>query len=447
MPASDKQPVITLTENPEPHRSTKNPFNRFLRILGPGLITGAADDDPSGIATYTQTGAQFGYGQLWTVLFMLPLMTAVQEACARIGAVSGKGLAAVVKEHYSKKILFPVIALVLVANTINIGADIGAMASAANLIVPVPFVVLTLLFTAFILTLEIFTSYQVYAKILKWLALALLSYVFTMLIVSQPWGTIVKATLTPHFELSFGFLFLITGVLGTTISPYMFFWQASEEVEEERALHMLQRHAKPKLSVAFMRNLRIDTFVGMIASEVTTWSIIVVGATVLHAHGLTNVSTAADAAKALEPLVGTFPNAGYLAKMIFAVGILGLGMLSIPVLSGSASYALSEALNWKSGLNLKFKRAHGFYGVITIATLIGLLINFIGIDPVQALVFTAVFNGVAAVPLLFLIARIAQNGQIMGEYKSGWLSKSLVWVTFGAMTAAAVAMFVTLGRG
>jgi NRAMP (natural resistance-associated macrophage protein)-like metal ion transporter len=449
MSSDSIEPLVTLTEASPEHALPvkKHAFSRFLRILGPGLITGAADDDPSGIATYTQTGAQFGYGQLWTVLFMLPLMTAVQEACARIGAVSGKGIAAVIKEHYSKKILFPVIALVLVANTINIGADIGAMASAAHLIIPIPFAILTLAFTIFILLLEIFTSYKIYARILKWLALALLSYLFTMLIVAQPWGTILRATFIPHFELSFSFLFIITGVLGTTISPYMFFWQASEEVEEEREHHLLHRHGKPSLTKRFIKNLRIDTFVGMFVSSITTWSIIVVGATVLNAHGLTNVATAADAAKALEPLVGTFPNAGYLAKLIFAVGILGLGLLSIPVLSGSASYALSEAMNWKSGLNLKLKRAHGFYGVITIATLIGLIINFIGIDPVQALVFTAVFNGVAAVPLLFLIAKIAQSEKIMGEYKSGWLSKFLVWLTFSAMAAAAVTMFVVLSKG
>jgi Mn2+/Fe2+ NRAMP family transporter len=248
-------------------------------------------------------------------------------------------------------------------------------------------------------------------------------------------------------ELNFEFFFIITGVLGTTISPYMFFWQASEEVEEEKELHLIGRYGKPKIGVKFIRNLRIDNFVGMVFSEIATWSIIVVAATVLHQNGVTDVTSAADAAKALEPLVQTFPHAGFLAKLIFAVGIIGLGLLGIPILSGSAAYALSEAFNMKEGLNLKLKKAHGFYGIITIATIIGLMINFIGIDPIKALVFTAVFNGVAAVPLIFLIARIARNKKIMGEYRSGWLSNTTVWITFIVMLASAVAMFYTLARG
>lgn len=425
-------------------RVVKHKFGRFLRILGPGLITGAADDDPSGIATYAQTGAQFGYGQLWTALFMLPFQTAIQEACARIGAVTGKGIVAVTKQFYSKKIVYAVVLLVLFANTLNIGADIGAMAAAIRLIIPINFAFLTLAITAFILALEIFTSYKVYARILKWLALALVSYLITVLIVQQPWLTLLKATLIPHFEFSFAFLFIITGVLGTTISPYMFFWQSSEEVEEEKEMGIKKVHDKPILPKSFIRDIRIDTVIGMIASELGTWCIIVVAATVLHAHGITDIKTSADAAKALEPLVSTFPNAGFLAKLIFSAGIIGLGLLAIPVLSGSASYAVSEALNWKEGLNLKLKKAHGFYGVITIATLIGLLINFIGIDPVKALVFTAVFNGVVAVPLVFLIAKIAANEKIMGEYKSKRLSKIFVWLTFIGMAAAAIGMFITV---
>lgn len=421
--------------------------------MGPGVITGAADDDPSGIATYTQTGAQFGLGQLWTAIFMLPIQTATQEAVARIGAVTGQGLAAVVRENYSKKVLYIVVLLVLVANTINIGADLGAMAASANLIVPqIPFAALALGFTALILVLEIYLSYKTYSSILKWLAIALLSYPITVFMVNEPWGEILRATFLPHFEFSFAFLFIITGVLGTTISPYMFFWEASEEVEEERERHLLHqvydatlgKVIRPDIGWKYIRSMRIDTIVGMVFSEIATWSIIVVGATVLNAHGITDVGTAADAAKALEPLVVTFPNAGFLAKLIFATGIIGLGLLAVPVLSGSASYALSEAFNWREGLSLKLKRAHGFYGVITVATLIGLMINFVGIDPVKALVVTAVINGVVAVPLIFLIAKIARNEQIMGEYKSKKLSNILVWITFIGMGAAAVAMFYTL---
>jgi len=370
-------------------------------------------------------------------------MVAVQEACARIGAVTGKGIAALIKENYSKKLLYFTLFLIVVANTINIGADLGAMGAAAQLILPLDFTLLTLFFTVLILVLEIFTSYKVYARILKWLVLALLSYPITLFLVQQPWGTLLRATVVPHMELSFAFLFIITGVLGTTISPYMFFWQASEEVEEERERHMI-RHGVPRLTRNFITDLRWDNFWGMLSSQAATWSIIVVAATVLNHNGVTDVATAADAARALEPLVHTFPHAGFLAKLIFAVGIIGLGLLAVPVLSASASYALSEALNWRAGLNLKFKRAHGFYGVITLATLIGLGINFIGINPIKALVFTAVFNGVAAVPLLFIIARLAGSSKIMGQYCSGWWSNIFVWLTFILMAAATVAMFSTL---
>jgi len=418
-------------------------FGRFLAILGPGLITGAADDDPSGIATYSQTGAQFGYGQLWIAFFTLPLMTAIQEACARIGLVTGKGIVAVVKDRYGKSIAYGVVLLVLVANTINLGADIGAMGAAAELIAPANFAVWTLLFTAVILVLEIFTSYRLYASILKWLALALISYVVTVIIVPQPWATIARATFVPHIELDFAFLFISTGVIGTTISPYMFFWEANEEVEEERARHLLRRGGRPYISRRDIRNMRIDNFVGMLSSNVVTWCIIVTAATVLHANGIRDVATSADAAKALEPLVHSFPNAGYVAKVVFAAGVIGLGLLAVPVLSGSASYAVAEAVNWQASLSYGLKRAHGFYGVITIATLLGLMINFVGIDPIRALIVTAVINGVVAVPLILLIARIAASPEIMGEFSSGWLSNMFVWVTFGFMGAAAIGMFAT----
>ena len=415
----------------------------LLKVAGPGIITGAADDDPSGIATYTQTGAQFGYGQLWTALLILPMLVAVQEACARIGAVTGKGIAAVVKEHYSKSVLYTMLVLVVVANTINLGADLGAMGAAAALIIPVNFTVLVLFFTAAILILEIFTSYKTYARILKWLSVSLFSYVITVFLVHEPWGVIFYATFVPHIEFSAGFFFIITGVIGTTISPYMFFWEASDEVEEEKSRHMIH-NGVPKLTSQFMKRIRLDNFLGMLSSQIAAWCVIVVGSTVLHANGVTHITSAAQAAKALEPLVHTFPHSGFFAELIFAVGIIGLGFLAVPVFSGSASYALSEALHWNAGLNLKLKRAHGFYGVITVATLIGLMINFIGINPMQALVVTAVINGVIAVPLIFLIARIARNREIMGEYRSGPLSNLFVWAAFVFMAAAALAMFATL---
>lgn len=421
-------------------------LRKFAKSAGPGVITGAADDDPSGIATYSQTGAQFGYGQLWTALFMLPFMISVQEACARIGATQGKGIAAVVKEHYKKWVLYSVVFLVLLANTINIGADIGAMGAAAQLIVPIPFTVLVLFFSATILLLEIFVSYKSYAKILKWTTLTLIAYPLTVFLIRIPWKEVIHATLIPNFELSFGFLFIITGVLGTTISPYMFFWQASEEVEEEKAKHMFHNGVL-HLSERFLKNLKMDTFIGMFISQASTWCIIVVAATVLHANGITNINSAADAAAALEPLVSGFPNAGLLAKLIFAIGVVGLGLVSVPVLSASASYALSETLNWKEGLNLKLKKAHGFYGVITIATLIGLSINFLGIDPMKALIYTSVLNGLASVPLLFFVARIAESPTIMGAHVSSPLSRAFVWGTFAIMTIAAVCMALSYVRG
>ncbi len=421
-------------------------FNRIFKNLGPGLITGAADDDPSGVATYSQTGAQFGLGLLWTTIFLYPLMTAVQEACARIGAVTGKGIAATIRKHYSKKILFPIVSLVILANTINIGADLGAMASAIQLLIPLHFAIIVIFFTILVLVLEIFTSYETYSKVLKWLALTILSYPLTLFVINADWKEILLATITPSLSFNFSFLYLVTGVIGTTISPYMFFWQASEEVEEEKEENRIKPGGTPRLSHQFLRKIREDNAIGMLASQIATWSIIIVAATVLNKNGITDVKDAADAAKALEPLVASFPNAGFLAKLLFSFGIVGLGLLAVPVLAGSASYALSESFHWKEGLYLKLKQAHGFYGVITISTLFGLLINFIGIDPIKALIFTAVFNGIASIPLLFLIAKISSNGKIMGENKSGRLSKTLIWTTFLAILISVVSLAITLNK-
>lgn len=436
---------MALTGEKEPKRSLKKRVLRFFRILGPGIITGAADDDPSGIATYSQTGAQFGFGQLWTSLYQIPLLLAVQEACARIGAVSGKGLAGVIKDHYSRTVLIGVVVLVTAANTINIGADIGAVAAAARLVVNVPFWLLAVGTTLLLVVSEVVISYKTYANVLKWLALALFSYPATALIVKQPWKEIVYATVVPHIELSFAFFFIITGVFGTSISPYMFFWQASEEVEEERAMRMRSnQEGKPRLPRRFIRDMRIDTLIGMAAAELAQWFIIITTATVLFKHGTTTINTAADAAKALEPLVRSFPDSGQVAKDVFAVGIIGLGLLGIPVLAGSAAYAMAEAFGWKEGLSKKFKRARGFYGVIIVSMVVGLMLNFIGIDPMKALVFTAVFNGIAAVPLLYLIARINGSTEILAKERGGALSQTFVWATFGVMGLSAVALLYTL---
>ncbi|MFH1244765.1 MAG: divalent metal cation transporter [bacterium] len=416
---------------------SKKSFKEIIKSVGPGLITGAADDDPSGIATYSQTGAQFGLGQLWTAVYMLPFLISVQEACARIGAVTGHGLSHAVKKHFSRRILMFMVILVLVSNTINIGADIGAMAASLQLITPFSFTTLALATTLLILFLEIFTSYRAYSRLLKWLTLTLLAYPLTMLIIQVPWASVLSATIIPHIEFNFAFFFIATGVLGTTISPFMFFWQASEEVEEERSLKMI-KHGIPRLTTRFVRNIRLDTILGMLFSEFGTWAIIIVAAVVLNKNGVTDIKTAADAARALEPLVQTFPNAGYLAKLLFTTGVIGLGLLGIPVMAGSAAYAISEAFNFRDGLNLKFRQAHGFYGAIILATVVGLLINYLGIEPMHALVYSAVLNGFVAVPLIFLIGKISSDKKIMGKYRSGFLSRSFIWMTFIGMFLSAV---------
>ncbi len=367
-------------------------------------------------------------------------MMAVQEACARIGLVKGKGLASVIKEHYPRPILIGAVLLVLVANVVNIGADLGAMASAAYLLYPLSRVIYILFFTSAILLLEIFLNYKSYSKILKWLVCALFAYPLTLLIVKQPWATILKATFIPHFELTFSFLFIITGVLGTTISPYLFFWQASQEVEESK-LRLATTHKPRVISTKDIFKLRFDNTIGMLFSEIATWSIIAVSATVLHTSGIKDINSAADAAKALEPLVHTFPNSGFIAKLIFSVGILGLGFLAIPVLSGSAAYAVSDAFGWKASLNLKYRKAPQFYFIILASTSVGLALNFLRINPVKALIYTAVLNGVAAVPLVILIALISGSKEIMKEFKGGILIQALLWITFIGMATGAIAMF------
>ncbi len=417
----------------------------LLRILGPGIITGAADDDPSGIATYSQAGAQYGFHMPWTMLFTYPLMTAVQEACMRIGAVTGKGLAAIVRENYSRRILYPVVLLVVLANTLNIGSDIGAMAASAKLVLPgLPFSLLAVAFSLVMLILEVFVSYRTYVRILKWLALALFAYFITAFLVAVPWAEVLRATLVPHVEFTKEYLYIIVAIFGTTISPYLFFWQTSEVVEDEIAEHRLpQKGGIPRLTKPYLRRLRIDTWVGMLFSNVSAWFMIVVGAVVLNHAGITTINSAADAARALEPLVHTFPNAGALAKLIFAVGVVGIGLMSVPVLAGSSSYAIAETFSWKEGLSRKFTQARGFYLVIIFGTLGGLLFNFVGFDPIKALVFTSVFNGIAAVPLIFLIARVSSRADIMGEHKSGKYSKAGLWIAFSVMAVFALALLAS----
>jgi NRAMP (natural resistance-associated macrophage protein)-like metal ion transporter len=415
-------------------KSVKKKLRKVLKLLGPGFITGASDDDPSGIATYSQTGAQFGYSQLWLTFFSLPFMIVIQEMCGRISLVTGRGLAGVIKKHYSKRLLYLVVFLLLIANTINIGADLGAMASSAQLIIGLPLVVLLILMTVLTLILEIFVSYNVYVKYLKYLSLSLFAYIFVVFIVKQDWSHIAKATLLPSATFSKEYILNIVAFLGTTISPYLFFWQADEEVEEEIAEHKLVRmgYGKPKINIRDIRKMRLDTIIGMFFSNVVTFFIVVTSASTLAAHGVTHVETADQAAQALKPFAGDF------AFLLFAAGIIGTGLLAVPVLAGSTSYAFAEAFNWRAGLYRKFSQAHGFYGIITIATLLGLLINFTPIKPFTMLYYTAVLNGVVAPPLMIVILLIANNKKIMNGRQNSVLSNILGIIVTVVMTCAAL---------
>jgi NRAMP (natural resistance-associated macrophage protein)-like metal ion transporter len=433
--SSDAQPPPPPRSDPAWQAAQRHHgrLRRALGILGPGLITGAADDDPSGIATYSQTGAQFGYAQLWTALWMLPLVTGVQEACGRIGNITGQGLARNIKNKYSLRTLRLLVMLLAAANVINIGADIGALGAASALVIHVPVAVLMVSFTAAILALEIRVSYRRYARVLKWLTVSLLAYPITALLVPQPWATIVRATFVPHIEFSAAFFYIVTAVIGTTITPYMFFWQTSQEVEQ---------NADRKTRRSLL-DLRTDNAIGMFISQAVAWFIIITGATVLHTAHITTINTAAAAARALEPLVKSFPHAGEIAQALFAVGIVSLGMLAIPVMAGSTSYALTEARGWPEGLDLKPRQGRYFYGVIAASVLIGLGLNFTGVNPIHALVFAAVFNGIAAVPLIWFIDRIATDRRVMGDARSRWLSRTTLVITFIGMAGSVVALAIS----
>jgi NRAMP (natural resistance-associated macrophage protein)-like metal ion transporter len=421
------------------HPQPLGQVGRWLRILGPGLITGAADDDPSGIGTYSQAGAAYGPGLLWLALYMLPLMIAVQEMCGRIGLVTGKGIAGVVKTHYGRRVLRITVGLLVVANTINIGADLGAMAASTRLLAPrLPFYPMLFVFALAIVVVEVFVPYRQYASVLKILSLSLLAYVVTGFVIHPEWGPLLVHTIVPTIQFTPEYLALVVGLLGTTISPYLFFWQASEEVEETELQQ--ERHLGPSIPKVWkqLQDLRLDTVIGMLASEVTTWFIIMTAGSTLYTHGITNIQTADQAAVALQPLAGRF------AETLFALGIVGTGLLAVPVLAGSAAYGVAEALGWREGLGQAAGHARGFYGVIALATLIGMLLNFLGINPITALVYTAIINGVVAVPLLVLILLVANNRDIMGAYTNGRLSNTIGILTAVFMGIAAIVTVVSL---
>lgn len=421
-------------------------FKSFFKSLGPGLITGASDDDPSGIATYSQAGAQFGLGTLWLALFQLPLMIAIQEMCARIGLVTGSGLTSIVKKRYSKKTVYPIISLLLIANTINIGADIGAMSASVKLVLPqLPIAIVTILFTVLVVCAEIFIPYRKYVTILKYLTLSLLAYVITAFVVGGNWSEILVSSIIPHVEFTPAFVMLFVAIFGTTISPYLFFWQTSEEAEEDVAKNKIKEmgEGKPKTQKKEIVLMRKDVAVGMGFSQAIMWFIIITTAGTLHVHGLTDISTADEAAQALEPLVKTFPHAGELAKTIFALGIIGTGLLAIPVLAGSSAYALSEEFGWKEGLSKKFKQAKGFYLIIAASTVVGLWVNFADVDPIKALIYAAVINGIIAVPLLVAIMKIGSDTQILGTRTNSKISNIAGWITVGIMGFSVIVMFLT----
>ena len=420
----------------------------FLKSLGPGLITGTADDDPSSIATFAQAGAKFGLGMLWTVIYLIPLIIVIQEICARIGLLTGSGLGTIIKKKYSRKIVLPLISLLLVANAINVGADIGAMAASASLMFPqISLNIFSIFFTAFIIIAIIMIPYKRYIKILKYLTLSLLTYIVTALIVGGNWYQILIATIVPHVEFTADFATMLVAILGTTISPYLFFWQASEEAEEEVVHHKIKEigKGKPKVSKKEIKSMGTDTMVGIGFAHLITWAIIVTTAGSLHDNGITEIQSAEQAAKSLEPLVQSFPNSGEIAKSIFAIGIIGTGLLSIPVLATSTAYGLSDTFGWKQGLSQKFGQAKAFYLVIIICGIIGLGMNFLGINPITALIYASVINGVVSVPIIFVVMKLSNDKEILKENTNGRLTNIIGWTTFVIMSISTIIMFITFG--
>ncbi|MDD4627776.1 MAG: divalent metal cation transporter [Candidatus Peribacteraceae bacterium] len=415
-------------------------FRKFLKAVGPGFITGSADDDPSGIATYSQTGAQFGYTQLWFVLFVMPFMIAIQEMCGRIGLVTGSGLSGVIRKHYSKPLLYCAVATLLIANTINIGADLGAMASSAELVLGLPYIFWLIGMTALIIFLEVFVAYRTYVKVLKYLCFSLFAYIIAAFSVTQPWGEILRSLFVPFFSFSKEYLFNLVALFGTTISPYLFFWQSDEEVEEEILHHQIRDFGTgmPHVSSRTMHEMRLDTSMGMFFSNLITFFIITTTASTLGANGIRTVATATEAAEALQPLAGPF------ASLLFAAGVIGTGLLGVPILAASASYAISEAVGWKPGLFRTFKQAPGFYLVIVLSTVVGLTVNLLGVPSFTMLYYAAVLNGIMAPPLMMFILLVANNRAIMGRNTNGWFSNVAGFILTMAMSIAAAALIVML---
>jgi NRAMP (natural resistance-associated macrophage protein)-like metal ion transporter len=419
-----------------PSIPTGHPVQRtkdYWHSLGPGLTTGASDDDPSGIATYSQAGAQYGFQFLWLSWFTFPLMAIVQEMCARIGLVTGRGLAGNIRIHFPKKMLYFCTLLLFSANTFNIGADLGAMAKGVQLLAPqLNFTFLVITLTIVSLGLQVFTPYAKYAKYLKWLALILLSYILSAIMAHLDWSAVFHFGLIPHLSWSKDQLLLVAAILGTTISPYLFFWQTSQENEEQISASKTSIALRKGTDKKELKSMRIDVWSGMLLSNVVMFFIIAASGGLLYKNGIHNITSAAQAAEALRPF------AGNLTYTLFAIGIIGTGLLAIPVLAASSSYAVSESFLWKGSLNQKLKQAHAFYGVIIISMMIGLALNFIGLNPIKALIYSAVGNAVAAPIVLYLIVKLSSDRKVMGEWKNRRIVTISGWFVVLLMSAAAV---------
>jgi NRAMP (natural resistance-associated macrophage protein)-like metal ion transporter len=427
----------------------KKKAKNFWHMLGPGLTTGASDDDPSGIATYSQTGAQYSFKLIWLSLFTFPLMATVQEMCARIGMITGQGLAANIRQYHSRTAIYICTFLLLAANIFNIGADFGAMTKALQLIFPsFPFGPTVIFFGVSGLLMQIFMSYGRYAKYLKYLALVLFSYVITAFYVNIDWSSVLYYTFVPHFDFSKEQILLVCAILGTTISPYLFFWQTSQEIEEKQLAQGIangiapgdvETGAKMPASTAReIKNMRVDIWSGMFISNMAMFFIIAVCSATLFSNGVTNIGTAADAAAALRPFAGEF------AYLLFTIGIIGVGLLAVPVLAGSAAYAVSESFGWKFGLNRRLKEAKAFYGIISLAVVVGIGLNFIGLDPIKALIYSAVLNGIVAPVILYFIVRLSSRADVMGNNKNKRLTNVVGWVTVVFMGVTALATIYAL---
>jgi NRAMP (natural resistance-associated macrophage protein)-like metal ion transporter len=409
-------------------------------VLGPGLVTGASDDDPSGIGTYTQAGAAFGFATLWMAPVTLPMMAAVQFICAKIGMVSGMGLAAVLRKHYARWVVYGSVSLLVIANTINAGSDIGAIAAAINLLVPIPALALVVPTAVVIVLVQIFCSYALISRIFKWLTLTLFAYIAAAFLARPHWREVLVATVIPTIRFDHQYLMTMVAILGTTISPYLFFWQASQEVEEELSMGRDTLEQREGATDRELKIAEIDVDAGMFFASVVFYFVILASAATLHVAGKTDIQTATEAAEALKPL------SSGLASYLFALGLIGSGFLAVPVLTGASAYAIGEAFGWKCGLDEKLHTAPRFYGVIIVSTLIGMLINFLKVPPVTALFWTAVINGVLAPPLLIMIMLVSNNRKIMGQRVNGKLTNFIGWTTAVLMSLAALGMFLTWGK-